>query len=68
MFKVVSKVASALLFVVFSTVVNANLIVMDFTGNNEGVEGTFVFNKEGISLTASAWNINVNSKQDNFTP
>ena len=43
----------------------ANLIsVLDFTGNNEGVEQSFDFSIDGVSVNVSAWNANVKDNQE----
>jgi len=68
MFNVVTKAISIFLFVLWSTTVSANIIITDFWGENEGVEENFSFTEEGITLTVSAWNINVNSDQDVISP
>lgn len=68
MFNVVTKAISTFLLVLLATTANANLIVTDFTGNNEGVEDSFSFTDEGVTLSVSAWNINVNSNQDVISP
>lgn len=57
------------LFFLATTQVSASLIqVVDFTGNNQGVEDEFVFNQAGVELTVSAWITNVNSEQDELMP
>jgi len=68
MFNVVTKAISTCLFVLWSTSVSASIIVTDFTGQNEGVDESFSFTEEGITLTVSAWNVNVNSDQDVISP
>lgn len=57
------------LFFLATTQVSASLIqVVDFTGDNQGVEDEFVFNQAGVELTVSAWIANVNSEQDELMP
>lgn len=57
------------LFFFATTQVSASLMqVVDFTGNNQGVEDEFVFNQAGVELTVSAWITNVNSEQDELMP
>jgi len=57
------------LFFLATTQVSASLIqVVDFTGNNQGVEDEFVFDQAGVELTVSAWITNVNSEQDELMP
>jgi len=42
--------------------------VVDFTGNNQGVQDSFRFEEAGVELTVSAWVGNVNSDQDLLLP
>jgi len=59
----------AAMYFLATTQVSASLIqVVDFTGNNQGIEDEFVFNQAGVELTVSAWMTNVNSEQDELMP
>ena len=64
MFNVVTKVISSVLFFLYATSVNASLIVTDFSGNNEGVQESFSFVEDNVTLTITGWTVNVNSDQE----
>jgi len=57
------------LMLLATTQASANLIqVIDFTGNNQGVEDEFRFTQAGVELTVSAWTTNVDSSQAELMP
>lgn len=53
--------AAIALFILIPTYSNASLITFDLTGNNEGVENTFIFSENSLSLTISAWTTSYDS-------
>jgi len=58
------KIVVLILALLVSNTSQANLIsVIDFTGHNEGVEQSFDFAIDGVSVNVSAWNANVKSNQ-----
>ena len=57
------------LTLISSFTATANMIhVIDFTGDNQGVQDNFYFEEVGVGLTVSAWAGNVNSAQDILMP
>ncbi|NQZ20899.1 MAG: PEP-CTERM sorting domain-containing protein [Colwellia sp.] len=59
------KIVVLVLAFLVSNTSQANFIsVIDFTGNNEGVEQSFDFAIDGVSVNVSAWNVNVNDNQE----
>jgi hypothetical protein len=56
------NITFTLLILISSISLNSNatpINVVDFTGENQGIENEFIFTKAGISLTVSAWTTNV---------
>jgi len=59
------KIVVLVLAFLVSNTSQANFIsVIDFTGNNEGVEQSFDFAIDGVSVNVSAWNANVKDNQE----
>lgn len=53
----------------FAVSANATLIeFVDFMGNNQGVEDSFVFDQGGVQLEVTAWTTNVNTAQQQIMP
>lgn len=53
----------------FASSAHANIInVIEFYGDNEGIQDGFTFEEAGVELTVTAWTSNVNSLQEQLSP
>lgn len=68
-FKQCTRFIVSVLFFTFPLAAQASFInVIEFYGNNEGVEDNFVFEQAGVELTVSAWTTSVDANQTQISP
>jgi len=67
--KFITTFLAALFMLTVASTAHANMInVIEFYGENEGVQDSFIFEKSGVELTVTAWTSNVNSMQEQLSP
>jgi len=67
MFKISTIITAVLIFITGNCLANP-INVIDFIGENEGVQESYNFQQAGVSLTVQAWVTNVNTEKETLQP